>query len=191
MSQCGPAPPHPMMTLDKERSRLLAALTLVAAQKLGAETLCADADGTPRKWRLARVVDLAILDQPVDETAPRSINVYFIETPTGQPFRFAPDRLLYALRWLHKGEPPDLDLTLAPPFARAPEVWFNHAAMLLLGALQEADPSLRERIAAIAASVDILRLVPIHRHSSHSRNRTFQRHSGRAAERVLCPMSGR
>jgi hypothetical protein len=38
------------------------------------------------------------------------------------------------------------------PFARAPEIWFAHAAMLLLGALQEADPKLRERIAAAAAS---------------------------------------
>jgi hypothetical protein len=38
------------------------------------------------------------------------------------------------------------------PFARAPEIWFVHAAMLLLGALQEANPELRERIAAAAAT---------------------------------------
>ena len=55
-------------------------------------------------------------------------------------FKIEPNRLLYALRWLNKGTPPDLDLTLGPAFARAPEIWFAHAAMLLLGALQQADP---------------------------------------------------
>jgi len=101
---------------------------------------------------MARVLDLVVLDQPADETAPRSINVYFVEDPPGRPFKFDPSRLLYAVRWLHKATPPDIKFDAAPPFASAPEIWFNHATMLLLGALQEADPSLHERIAAIAAS---------------------------------------
>jgi hypothetical protein len=150
------------MTLDKDRSRLLAGLMLAASEKLGGDTVCTDADGKLRKWRMARVSDLGLIDQAADETAPRCINVYFAEgqdidpasglAENGMRFKIGPHRLLYALRWLHKGEPPDLDLTLAPPFARAPDSWFNHAAMLLLGALQEVDPSLRERIAAATAS---------------------------------------
>jgi hypothetical protein len=41
-----------------------------------------------------------------------------------------PDRLLYAVRWLHKAEPPDLDLALAPPFARAPEILFPYVTTI-------------------------------------------------------------
>ena len=70
-----------------------------------------------------------------------------IPAPDGKRFEFGPDKLLYGLRWLHKGEPPDLDLALAPPFVRAPEVWFPYVTTMLLGALQEVDPGLR-RIAA-------------------------------------------
>ena len=64
----------------------------------------------------------------------------------GKRFRIASDRLLYALNWKHKAEQPDLDL--APPFARAPEIWLPYVTTMLLGALQEADPSLRDRLAA-------------------------------------------
>jgi hypothetical protein len=64
----------------------------------------------------------------------------------GKRFKIASDRLLYALNWKHKAEPPDLDL--APPFARAPEIWLPYVTTMLLGALQEADPSLRDRLAA-------------------------------------------
>jgi hypothetical protein len=86
------------------------------------------------------------------------INVYFVEAEDinpgsgiagdGKRFEFGPDKLLYGLRWLHKGEPPDLDLALAPPFVRAPEVWFPYVTTMLLGALQEVDPGLRRRLAA-------------------------------------------
>jgi hypothetical protein len=31
----------------------------------------------------------------------------------GKRFKIEPTRLIYALRWLHKAHPPDLDLTLA------------------------------------------------------------------------------
>jgi hypothetical protein len=131
-------------------------MTLAASEKLGRDTVCIDENNQLRKWRMARVGDLAIFDQTADETAPRAICVYFRleaqERGLGKRFKIGPDRLLYALRWLHKGEPPDLDLTLAPPFARAPKIWFAHATTLLLSALQEADPGLRERLAAVAAS---------------------------------------
>ena len=148
--------------LGKDRSRLLGALTLAAAQRLGADAVCFDENNQPRKWRMARVLDLLLIDQPADEAAPRSINVYFVEAQDidpasglaedGKRFKIDPSQLLYALRWLHKGEPPDLDLTLAPPFARAPEIWFAHVTTLLIDALQEADPSLRSRLATLAAS---------------------------------------
>jgi hypothetical protein len=133
-------------TLDKDRRGLLGVLVFAAAHRLASETLAVDAEGNSRNWRLARVLDLVIVDQPADETAPRSINVYFIEDVRG-PFRIAPDRLLFALRWLHKGEPPDLNLMLAPPFKRAVEIWFTHVTSLLLGAIQQADDALFDRIA--------------------------------------------
>jgi len=69
----------------------------------------------------------------------------------GKRFEFNAERLLFALRWLHKGNPPDIDLTLAPTFQRAPQMWADYAAGALLAALEEADPSLRTRIASAAA----------------------------------------
>jgi hypothetical protein len=151
------------MTLDKTSSRFLGELTFKAAETLAGDALAVDPDGKLRKWRQARFSDLLLIDQPADETGPRCINVYVIEeaqdidpaswlAENGKRFKFGPDRLLFALRWLHKGEPPDLDLTLAPSFKRAPEIWFPYAAGVLLDALQEADPGLRERIATVAAS---------------------------------------
>ena len=140
------------LTLDKDRSRLLAALTFAASQKLGEDSPCVDENNQLRNWRMARISDLALIDMPHDDAAPRSINVYFgLEAQhmgLGKRLKIDPSRLLYALRWLHKGDPPDLDLTFAPPFARQPDVWFPYVTAVLLGRLQEADPALRERIAA-------------------------------------------
>jgi hypothetical protein len=143
--------------LDADRSRFLAAVTLAAAEKFGADAPCVGADGELRKWRMARVGDLLLIDQPADECPPRAINVYFVEAEDinpgsgtvgdGKRFEFGPDKLLYGLRWLHNGKPPDLDLALAPPFVRAPEVWFPYVTTMLLGALQEVDPGLRMQLA--------------------------------------------
>jgi short subunit dehydrogenase len=43
--------------------------------------------GKLRKWREARVLDLLLIDQPADETAPRCINVYFVEAQDIDPAR--------------------------------------------------------------------------------------------------------
>jgi hypothetical protein len=77
----------------------------------------------------------------------------------GKRFGIASDRLLYALNWTHKAEQPDLDL--APPFARAPEIWLPHVTTMLLGALQEADPSLRDWLAA--AQVGLVTVIALPR----------------------------
>ena len=45
-------------TLDDSRSRLLAALTLATAQRLGGDTVCVDAENHFRNWRMARVDDV-------------------------------------------------------------------------------------------------------------------------------------
>jgi hypothetical protein len=144
--------------LDRNRSRLLAGLTLAASEQLGGDAVCVDENNQLRKWRMARVNDVALIDQAADETAPRSINVYLVDAQdidpvsglaeNGKRFKIGPDRLLYALRWLHKASPPDLDLTLA----RDPEPWLAYVLTTLLSALQEADPKLRERLAAVATS---------------------------------------
>ena len=82
--------------------------------------------------RDARVLDLLLIDQPADETAPRCIKSISSKrrrsirpglAEKGKRFGIASDRLLYALNWTHKAEQPDLDL--APPFARAPEIWLH------------------------------------------------------------------
>ena len=56
----------------------------------------------------------------------------------GKKFKVDPSCLLYALRWLNRDEPPDLDLTLV----RDPAPWFNYATTTLLGALNRHDPHL-------------------------------------------------
>jgi hypothetical protein len=142
--------------LDKTRSRFLGELTFKAAERLAGDALCVDPDGELRNWRTARVLDLLLVDQAADERAPRAICVYFQleaqDMGLGKRLKIAPERLLYAVNWLHKGKPPDLGLAFAPSFQRAPDIWFDFAAGALLGKLQEADPSLRERLAAVAAS---------------------------------------
>jgi hypothetical protein len=50
------------------------------------------------------------------------------------------------LRWLHRDEPPDLDLTLL----RDPTTWFNYVATTLLGALNRHVPHLFDAIRAPA-----------------------------------------
>jgi hypothetical protein len=134
--------------LDDSRSRLLGALTLATVRRLGGDTVCVDADNRFCNWRMARVEDLVLIDQVADETAPRSINCYAVEVEdvdassqlaeNGRKFKVEPSRLLYALRWLHRGEPSDLDLTLV----RDPALWFNYVATLWLGALNRHDPHL-------------------------------------------------
>jgi hypothetical protein len=140
------------MTLDKDRSKSLGALTFAVSEKLGVDATVIDENNRLRKWRVARVNDLVLIDQAADEAAPRAICVYFQleaqEMGLGKRLKIEPGRLLYALRWLHKGEPPDLDLSLAPPFQAAPDVWFPYATTMLVGALQEGDPGLREWLAA-------------------------------------------
>jgi hypothetical protein len=50
--------------------------------------------------------------------------------------------MLYALRRLHNGMPPDLHLQLV----KDPALWCDFVATLLLGALTKHDPSLRDRL---------------------------------------------
>src|SRR5262249_24687626 len=113
---------HPMTpaTLEDHQSKLLGALTLATVRRLGGDAVCVDADNRFRSWRMARVSDLVLIDQAADETAPRSINCYLVEVDDidascelaeGKKFKVDPSRLLYALRRLHRAEPPDLELT--------------------------------------------------------------------------------
>ena len=58
--KCGPLTSRAMTipALDADRNRFLAAVTLAAAEKFGADAPCVGADGELRKWRMARVGDL-------------------------------------------------------------------------------------------------------------------------------------
>ena len=95
-----------------------------------------------------------LIDQTADETAPRSINCYIVAVEeidpssqlaeNGRKFKIDPSRLLYALRWLDRGEPPDLDLTLV----RDPATWFDGVTMRLFDALNRQDPHLFDSMRA-------------------------------------------
>jgi len=93
------------MTLDKDRSKALAALTFAVAEK------CAGDARRPstrtallRKWRMWRAGSRLLIDQPADETAPRCINVYAVDAEDidassglaehGQRFKFDPSRVV-------------------------------------------------------------------------------------------------
>ena len=137
-------------TLDDSQSQLLGVLTLATVRRLGDDAVCLDADN----HFMARVDDVVLIDQAEDETAPRSINCYIVEVeeidPTsrlaenGQKFKLDPSCLLYALRWLDRGEPPDLDLTLV----RDPATWFDRVTMRLFDALNRQDPHLFDALRA-------------------------------------------
>jgi hypothetical protein len=135
-------------SIPEHQSRLLGALTLATVQRLGGDTVCVDADNHFRTWRMVRVDDVVLIDQAEDETAPRAINCYLVTVEKidassrlaedGKKFKIDPSCLLFALRWLDRDEPPDLDLTLV----RDPATWFDRVAMLLFGALNRHDPHL-------------------------------------------------
>jgi len=56
---------------------------------------------------------------------------------TSKKFKIDPERLLYSLRWKHKGEPPDLELALIQD---EPAGWVNAANLTLLGELRRRAP---------------------------------------------------
>ena len=97
--------PSRAMSLDKDRSKALAALTFAVAEK------CAGDARRPstrtallRKWRMWRAGSRLLIDQPADETAPRCINVYAVDAEDidassglaehGQRFKFDPSRVV-------------------------------------------------------------------------------------------------
>jgi hypothetical protein len=162
-------------TLHEHQSRLLGALTLATVQRLGGDTVCLDAENHFRNWRMARVDDVVLIDQAADETAPRSINCYIVEVEEidassqlaehGKKFKVDPSCLLFALRWLDRGEPPDLDLTLV----RDPTIWFDRITMLLFGALNRQDPHLFDSMRAGLNCCSVFGAVKV-RGSSQSRD---------------------
>jgi hypothetical protein len=139
----------PEATLPEHQSRLLGGLTIGAMQRLGGDTLMVDTNNQMRKLRMARELDVVLIDHPADDTEPRSICAYLVDVEsldTGQrdvngvKFRFDPERLLYALRWKHNATPPDIELVLVAE--RNPPIWYPYMTNLLLGALRRADPHL-------------------------------------------------
>ena len=103
---------------------------------------------------MAGIGDVVLLDQPADATGPRSINCYLVKTldftaaaggADAKRLKVGPDRLLYSLRWKHNA---DLHLQLV----KEPDLWFEPVANLLLEALAEHDPGLRDRLQAATAA---------------------------------------
>jgi hypothetical protein len=65
---------------------------------------------------VARVDDIALVEMPTGETG-RGKSMHFIELKNfdaidRKEFKLEPQRMLYALRWLHNGSPPDFKSTL-------------------------------------------------------------------------------
>lgn len=133
---------NPEPTLPEHQSRLLGALTTAAVRRLGGDTALVGENNDLHTVRMARVHDVALIDHPADDHEPRMITCYLTDIENldtgengvnGVKFKFDPERLLYALRWKHKAEPADVELTLVRE--RNPPVWFPYVADLLLGAL--------------------------------------------------------
>jgi hypothetical protein len=76
----------------------------------------------------------------------------FTAAPSGDAdakrFKIDPQRLLYSLQWKHNATPADLHLQLV----KEPDLWFECVANLLLEALAQHDPGLRDRLQAVAAA---------------------------------------
>jgi hypothetical protein len=138
---------------DLSESKLLGALTIAVAQRLGGDTTMIEEDNSVRELRMARVDDIVLLDHPADVTGPRSINVYRVDVRDfaaagGKKFKFDPQCLLYSLQWQHNGTPPDLHLQLV----REPQLWFDRVGTSLLGALIRHDPQFGDGLSAATAS---------------------------------------
>jgi hypothetical protein len=143
--------------LLQHQSRLLGILTIKAAQRFGIETFFIE-EGGVRQMRMACVGDVVLLDHPADATGPRSINCYLVKildftaavsgSADAKRLKVGPDRLLYSLRWKHNATPANLHLQLV----KEPDLWFEPVANLLLEALAQHDPGLRERLQAAAAA---------------------------------------
>ena len=141
-------------TLKEHQSRLLSMLTIKAAQRFGAETFLIEEDGGVRQMRMACVGDVLLLDHRADATGPRLINCYLVKMldftaaassgADAKRLKVGPDRLLYSLRWKHNATPADLHLQLV----KEPDLWFEPVANLLLEALAQHDPGLRDRLQA-------------------------------------------
>jgi len=122
--------------LHTSQARLLGVLALAAVERLGGDgVLFAAADDRLRECKVVRVGDIAVVDQPADDSGPRTVSVYLI----GEGAKF----LLYSLQW-HSAAP-DLHL------ARDPRDWFGVVSMTLLDALAKSDPALRASLRACAA----------------------------------------
>src|SRR5262245_51971960 len=115
--------------LPLEQGRLIAALSIGAVEHLGGDALLMDADNRPHKWRMARIDDIVVVDQPADDTGPRCINCYFVEGE--KTFRLDRARLLFSLRRQHKARPPDFLLVSA----RDPQIWLDFVVVVLLAEL--------------------------------------------------------
>ena len=123
-----------------EQSKLLAAITLAAAKRLGGDALCVGEGDRLHKWKMARVGD-------TDDTGPRCINCYRVEVENfaavdGKKFKFDPQRLLYSLQYQHNAIPPDFDLVLV----RDPRQWFGAVATELLAELNRHEEHLFDKL---------------------------------------------
>jgi hypothetical protein len=112
-------------------------------------------EGGVRQMRMARVGDVVLLDYPADSTGPRLINVYLVKMldftaaasggADAKRFEAGPDRMLYSLQ---QSTPTKLHLRLV----KETDLWFEPVANLLLEALAQHDPGLRDRLQAVAAA---------------------------------------
>jgi hypothetical protein len=135
-------------TLREHQSRLLGVLTITAAQRFGVETFLIEEGDAVRRMRLACIGDVVLLDYPADATRPRAVDCYLVKMLDAKRLKVGPDRLLYSLRCKHNATPSDLHLQLV----KEPDLWFEPVANLLLEALAQHDPGLRDRLQAVAAA---------------------------------------
>src|SRR5262245_21561758 len=118
--------------LDTSQGALLAVLACAGGGRLGGDVVMVAAGVRLRERKVVRVGDVAVVDQPADDTGPRTVSVYLF----GEGRKF----LLYAVT-------PPADLHLE----RDPAEWFGVVSMTLLNALAKRDPALRDSLCGAAA----------------------------------------
>jgi hypothetical protein len=132
-------------TENQENTRLLAALALGAVKHLGDASALVD-DSVHMGWRLARVGDSALPEKPSDRQSPRRIDCYRVaeeeDFGAGRRAKLDPARVLFSLRYVHNGIPPDFELLLFD----APRLWLGAVTATLLGELNRRQPHLFEKL---------------------------------------------
>ena len=131
---------------NSENTKLLAALALGAMKHLGDASALIEDDDICMGWRMVRVGNFALLEKPADRSSPKRIDCYYVaeeeDCGNGKRAKLDPARVLFSLRYVHNGLPPDFELLLFDE----PQLWLGAVTATLLGELNRCQPHLFDQL---------------------------------------------